>query len=325
MHPILLKGHSRSITMIKHNREGDLLVTVAKDHVPSLWYSATGERIGTFHGHQGAVWACDISYHSEYLLTAAADASVKLWDLKTGKEIFSFKHTGSARSVNFAHGDKQFVSVSDQFAENPATVFVYDLAQEGEKQSNQPKLAITKHGHKGRVTGAYWMPLNEAILTTGEDGVVKLFNPETGALISEHKIHNGSITNLSFNKDKTLAITSSKDNTAKLIDVETMEVLKTYETDRPVNSASISPTKEHVVLGGGQEAMSVTVTAGRAGKFEARFFHQVYEEEFARVKGHFGPINSITFHPDGKSYTSGAEDGYVRIHHFDQEYLDRDA
>ncbi|EQC33274.1 translation initiation factor 3 subunit I [Saprolegnia diclina VS20] len=325
MHPILLKGHSRSITMIKHNREGDLLVTVAKDHVPSLWYSSTGERIGTFHGHQGAVWACDISYHSEFLLTAAADATVKLWDLKTGKELFSFTHTGSARSVNFAHGDKQFISVADQFAENPATVFVYDLAQNGEKQSSQPKLAITKHGHKGRVTGAYWMPLNEGILTTGEDGMVKLFNPETGALISEHKVHNGSITSLSFNKDKTLAITSSKDNTAKLLDVETLEVLKTYETDRPVNSASISPTKEHVVLGGGQEAMTVTVTAGRAGKFEARFFHQVYEEEFGRVKGHFGPINSITFHPDGKSYTSGAEDGYVRIHHFDQEYLERDA
>ncbi|RHY30158.1 hypothetical protein DYB32_004561 [Aphanomyces invadans] len=326
MQPILLKGHSRSITMIKHNREGDLLVTCAKDHVPSLWYSHNGERIGTFHGHTGAVWACDISYNSEFLLTAAADASVKLWDLQTGKELFSFTHTGSARSVNFSLGDKSFVSVADQFGDHPPTVFVYDLAQNGEKreelhyscrlddtvvvESSQPRLAITKHGHQGRVTGAYWTSLNDGIITTGEDGYVKLFNPETGALITEAKVHNGVITNLAFNKTKTLGITSSKDNTAKLIDLETFEVLKTYETDRPVNSASISPIKEHVVLGGGQEAMSVTITAGRAGKFEARFFHQVFEEEFARVKGHFGPINSITFHPDGKSYTSGAEDGY---------------
>jgi len=134
MRPILLKGHSRSITMIKHNREGDLLVTCSKDHVPSLWYSDTGERIGTFHGHQGAVWACDISYHSEKLLTAAADATVKLWDLKTGKELYSFTHTGSARCVNFSQGDKMFVSVSDQFVEKPATVFVYELADDVKKR-----------------------------------------------------------------------------------------------------------------------------------------------------------------------------------------------
>jgi len=33
--------------------------------------------------------------------------------------------------------------------------------------------------------------------------------------------------------------------------------MKTYQTDRPVNSAAISPLKEHVVLGGGQEAIEV--------------------------------------------------------------------
>ena len=57
-----------------------------------------------------------------------------------------------------------------------------------------------------------------------------------------------------------------------------------------------------VVLGGGQEAMDVTTTTTKAGKFDARFYHLVYEEEIGRVKGHFGPINSLRFHPDGKRY-----------------------
>lgn len=48
--------------------------------------------------------------------------------------------------------------------------------------------------------------------------------------------------------------------------------------------------------------MSVTTTAARVGKFEARFFHSVYGHEFGRVKGHFGPINSIAINPDGKRY-----------------------
>lgn len=61
-----------------------------------------------------------------------------------------------------------------------------------------------------------------------------------------------------------------------------------------------------VVVGGGQEAMSVTTTSTRIGKFDARFFHLVFEEEFGSVKGHFGPINSLSFHPDGKRLVSKA-------------------
>ncbi|KAJ0408849.1 hypothetical protein P43SY_000745 [Pythium insidiosum] len=342
MRPILLKGHSRSITMIKYNRDGDLLFTTAKDHVPSVWYSDSGERLGTYEGHSGAVWAIDVSYHTERVLTAAADSTVKLWEAETGKELFTFKHTGPVRSVNFSTGDKYFVSVCDKFTDKPAAVFVYELAENMEDQKDKPILTIANHGHEGRITGAYWMPLNKAIMTTGGDGTIKLFDPQTGKLLASHQVHTGEIMNtgkllashqvhtgeimnVSFNKTKTLMITASKDNTAKLLDVETFKVLKTYETDRPVNSAAISPIKEHVVLGGGQEAMSVTTTSGRVGKFEARFFHMVFQEEFARVKGHFGPINTIAFHPDGKSYASGAEDGYVRLHHFDADYFKLDV
>lgn len=128
MRPILLKGHSRSLTMVKYNRDGDLLFTCAKDHSPCVWYSDSGERIGTFDGHSGAVWACDVSYHSDFLLTAAADSSVKLWDVRSGKCLFTFNHTGPARSVNFSTGDKYFVSVADKFTDKPTAVFVYELA-----------------------------------------------------------------------------------------------------------------------------------------------------------------------------------------------------
>ena len=75
------------------------------------------------------------------------------------------------------------------------------------------------------------------------------------------------------------------------------------------------------MLGGGQEAMQVTTTSTRAGKFEVRIFHKIFEEEIGRVKGHFGPINTVRFHPDGKGFASGGEDGYVRLHHFDPDYF----
>ena len=59
--PIMVKGHERPLTQVKYNREGDLLFTSAKDHVPCLWYSDNGERIGTYQGHNGTVWCLDVN------------------------------------------------------------------------------------------------------------------------------------------------------------------------------------------------------------------------------------------------------------------------
>lgn len=89
-----------------------------------------------------------------------------------------------------------------------------------------------------------------------------------------------------------------------------------------MNSASISPNREEVILGGGQEAMNVTTTSTRAGKFECRFFHSIFEDEIGRVKGHFGPINTVAYHPAGTGFASGAEDGFVRLHEFDASYFE---
>jgi translation initiation factor 3 subunit I len=69
-------------------------------------------------------------------------------------------------------------------------------------------------------------------------------------------------------------------------------------------------------------AMDVTTTSARQGKFEARFYHKIFAEEIGRVRGHFGPLNYVAVHPQGTSYCSGGEDGYVRVHHFDKPYFD---
>ena len=166
--------------------------------------------------------------------------------------------------------------------------------------------------HGDKATSLIWTYGNEFIIVGFDSGLLVKYDANTGKeLIRRKDIHKLRINRLTMNTDKTLLITASKDCSAKLPDPTTLDIVKVYRTDRPVNGAVISPTHPHVLIGGGQEAMSVTVTAASKGKFESKFFHMIFEEEFGRVKGHFGPINAIAVHPFGKSFASGSEDGYV--------------
>jgi translation initiation factor 3 subunit I len=51
---------------------------------------------------------------------------------------------------------------------------------------------------------------------------------------------------MQMSKDGTMFITASKDSTAKLFDTDSLMCLKTYKTERPVNSAAVSPIFDHV-------------------------------------------------------------------------------
>ena len=166
--------------------------------------------------------------------------------------------------------------------------------------------------------------MDGGIVVTLDDGRVQILDPSDGDILADEQLHTQEIMRISFNKEKTLLFTASKDNSAKMVDAESLEVLNVYQTDRPVNAVVCHPTKDHVILGGGQDAMSVTTTSGAVGKFECRFYESIYNVEFGRVKGHNGPINAIGINPDGRSYASGSEDGWIRLHYFDQDYIERE-
>lgn len=323
MKPLLLHGHERSITQIKYNREGDLLFSCAKDKTPTAWYSVNGERLGTYNGHNGAVWCLDPRWDTKYLITGAGDNSAKLWDVETGVEVKNFSTGSAVRVCGFSYSGNELFYCTDQAMGKNCEIMFYnvnDVVSGGEMV--EPYLTIPITDNKARVTSAVWGPLDEYVITGHENGAVSKYCTKTGEKLKSVKHHTDKINDLQKSADEMLFITASKDNYAKLFDTESFQVLKTYKTDRPVNSASISPIRDQVVLGGGQEAMEVTTTSTKTGKFDARFFHMIFEEEIGRVKGHFGPINSIAFHPDGESYSSGGEDGYVRNHVFDKSYYD---
>jgi len=325
----MVKGHERPLTMVKYNREGDLLFTTAKDHVPCLWYSDNGERVGTYQGHNGTVWCVDINFNSTKLLTGSADNMCKLWEVQTGVCLHTWKHTGPVRDVGFAVGDKMFLSVLDNIMGNVPTIFVWDLEMNNlENHPDCPKLTIL--GHSAKIQRALWGPLNKIIYSCSDDATIRLWDPKSGTqLHSVDDAHGKKITDMQFSWDLTMLVTSCADMYVRLFSVAPENngvpvLLRAFNTERNINSASVSPltTCPYLIAAGGQDAMSVTTTAAAQGRFQVSFFDHCFDDELGSVGGHFGPVNTLAYSPDGRSFTSGGEDGYVRIHHFDQDYFD---
>jgi len=322
--PLIIQGHTRPLTMVKYNREGDLLFTSAKDNRPCMWYADNGERIGTFDGHNGTVWAIDVNFDSTRLLTGGADNMCKLWDVQTGVCLHTWKHTAPVRDVRFAMGDKAFLTVLDNIMGNVPTIFVWPLELDNLKDHPDcPDTTIL--GHTSKVTRALWGPLNRSIFSGSDDTTLRVWNPETG----EQKgvvegVHTKRITDVQFSWDQTLLVTSCGDFWVRLFDASSLNLLKAFNTERNINSAAVSPLPlcPYLIAAGGQDAMSVTTTAAKQGNFHCSFYDHVFDDELGTIEGHFGPVNTLSIAPHGRSYTTGGEEGYVRIHHFPEDYFE---
>jgi len=323
MRPLILQGHERPITQVKYNREGDLLFTIAKEKEPNVWFTVNGERLGTYDGHKGAVWCLDVDWQTRFLITGAADDSLNIWDVETGKLLNSIKTLTSVRSCQFSYGGNSILLTTDNIKNQKCEMMLFDVRDNKQIAESNPLWRVDCP-MDSKITNCLWGPVDSCIYTGHDNGMLCKFNMQTMSFEQKMKVHSATITDMQASRDNTMFITSSKDQTATLFNAYDMEIVKKYSSDRPLNSAAISPNKDHVLLGGGQEAAEVTKTAASKGKFEALFYHSIFEMEITSVKGHFGPINSVAFNPTGQGYASGGEEGLVRMYQFDKDYYDFD-
>ncbi|PAV87411.1 hypothetical protein WR25_14216 [Diploscapter pachys] len=324
MRPLSLKGHERALTRVRFNREGDLLFSAAKDKEPCIWYTENGERLGTYEGHGGAVWDIDVTWDTTHMCSAAADNSVKLWDCETGACLSTIQSQTPARSISLSFSGNLIAYTTLKMTKNQSMLQVRDTRDENQmSNANSDPLFTTSFDQESAYT-CLFTSLDEKVTVGLEKGQLLQFDlrKNDGPIYENTTTHKTfQITDLQLSPDGAFILSSCRDKTAALLDAVSLEHVKHYKSERPVNSACASPIRDHICLGGGEDAMQVTQTSVSAGHFEAKLYHMVFEEEFARFKGHFGPINSMAWHPSGTSIATGGEDGYVRIQEFDDEYL----
>lgn len=156
------------------------MFSVAKDKIVCAWWSANGERLGTYNGHQGAIWTVDVSPNTVLLATGAADNTVRLWNVKTGECVKVWEFSTAVKRVEFNPDGTKLLAVTEKRMGFLGTIVVLDIrygdGQLGnlENQAEEPSLKITCTEAKATVAG--WSYLSKFIIAGHEDGSVSQYD-----------------------------------------------------------------------------------------------------------------------------------------------------
>ncbi|XP_039258725.2 serine-threonine kinase receptor-associated protein-like [Styela clava] len=285
--PLTCSGHTRPVVDLAFSditEDGYFLISACKDGKPMLRQGHTGDWVGTFQGHHGAIWAATLNKDATKAATGAADFTAKLWNAVTGDVDASFPHKHIVKAVSFSPDGSRLLTGGQE-----KTLRCFNI----EKTDADPE-EIGKH--EGSIKKTLWID-EKIVLSASEDKTIRKWDTSTNSEVQQVKL-DSTVTDIELSQDKTtLLVTNNK--TISIFDVERLDKQRDFTLPTQVYSASLHPHKKYIVAGGDDFKLY---------KYD---FNTLKEQD--SYKGHFGPVHAVRFSPDGELYASGSEDGTVRL------------
>ncbi|CAK8683995.1 serine-threonine kinase receptor-associated protein-like [Clavelina lepadiformis] len=286
--PLTCSGHTRPVVDLAFSQkatDGYFMISACKDGKPMLRQGDTGDWVGTFLGHKGAVWAATLNTDATKAATGAADFSANLWDAVNGEVKASFQHKHIVKAVSFSPDCTRLLTGGQEKLVRSFLI---------EKPNADPDIL---GNHDSAIKKAIWSNDGKVALTASEDKTIRKWDCGSKQEVQRITL-DSAVCDVELSLDgKILLVTHNKD--ISIYDASTFEKMREFSIPTQVYSASLHPEKKFIVAGGED--------------FKLYKFDFETLEELDSCKGHFGPVHIVRFSPDGELYASGSEDGTVRL------------
>lgn len=285
-----LKGHQGAVRAVRFNHDGNYCLTCGSDKLLKLWNPHKAVLLKTYSGHGYEVLDAVGSSDNSRLASCGADKTVVQWDVATGQILRRFRgHTARVNCVKFNQPDSTVI-ISGSY---DATIRCWDCRS----RSAEPIQIIDDA--KDSVSSL--MVSQHEILSGSIDGKVRNYDIRMGQLHVDCIGH--PVTSVSFTRDGQCVLASTLDDTIRLMDKDTGELLNEFtgHKNRDYKVDSCLSSSDAQVVSGSED--------GRI------CFWDLVEGKIVHTleKAHESVVYSISYHPAEIALLSASSDGKVKV------------
>ena len=268
----------------------------------------TGNWIGSFAGHKGAVWSCRLDPTGCLAATASGDFSAKVWDAITGKPLWDLPHKHIVKCCSFSPNSLELATGGHE-----GKLRIYTIPTET-TLAMTPRLEIDLP-QKAVITKCIWLEDNKTVLAASSDGAIRCYDTSASgsAALKEQLKVDAQVRDMEMTAlpDGRTILTVAAGKKVSFFHLHqpssdgTSPHTLLYSYTMPIHfqeegGASLHPTTGKRFVAGGSDLW-------------VRVFDLETGEELECHKGHHGPIRCVRYAPDGKTYATGSEDGTIRL------------
>ncbi|MFF7753479.1 TIR domain-containing protein [Streptomyces sp. NPDC007971] len=344
-----LPGHRGVVYRARFSPDGTQLVTgdrgdERRGGTVRVWDLATRTQRHEFTGHSGRVYTLDFHPGGRFLVSGDTDGEVRLWDLAAGRSAGLLGGCrGAVYQVLFDPDGTQLAA-----GDSAGVVRLWRI----DPVSDPVAVPLNRQPaeHRGSVWVCKFRPHGDTpapgtgplLVTGGNDGVVRLWDPSTGQGRRILRGHGRRIGTLSFSADGSMLAAGGNDGVVRVWHSASGRRLRelTGQSDRLVSAvfgpagpllATASSDGDiylwNAATGEYQRELDVETDHVWAEAFSAdgellatandddtvRLWYRATGAHVATLTEHFGRVRAIAFRRDGAVLATGCDDRKVRI------------
>ncbi len=257
--------------------DDELFVSGSVSGIARIWDVESGSQISILHGHTALIEHVDFSTDGRRVLTTSHDGTARLWDVD-GVLTTTLRHKRSPKFAMFSP-DGARITTGDG-----VVAHVWDARRGIEVSTLAPSTG-------GLLQLATFSPDGRRLATTSHDGVVRLWDAQSGREAAPLEGHGPKVAQIQFSSDGSFLASASVDGTVRLWDASSGAATTVFETEADLRDALFSPDGKLLL------AMLNDNTA------------RLWKTDGTEIRGLPGPeirISAESFSPDGRLIAIGS-------------------